>query len=55
MTCDYYRVLFRDIVIAEKMTLETALLLLRALFERLYNEPSVQYTIEKMEEEGVVD
>ena len=52
MTCDYYRVLYGDIVIAEKMTLETALLLLKALFEKFWQEPSCQYTIEKMEQEG---
>ena len=51
MTCDYYRILFRDIVIAEKMTLDTALLLMKALFQNYYNEPTLQYTLEKMEEE----
>ena len=52
MTCNYYRVLYRDIVIAEKMTLETALILIKALFQNFYNEPTLQYTLEKMEEEG---
>jgi len=47
MNCDYYRILFHDIVIAEKMTLETALLLLKALFEKFWQD-SCQYTIEKM-------
>ena len=52
MGCDYYRVLYRDIVIAEKMTLETALLLMKALFQNFYNEPTLQYTLEKMEADG---
>ena len=52
MTCDYYRVLYEGIVIAEKMTLETALLLLEALFTKYWKEDSIHYTIEKMEEEN---
>ena len=52
MTCDYYRVLYEDIVIAEKMTLETALLLIKALFEKFWQEKSCHYTIEKMPEDG---
>ena len=52
MACDYYRVLYRDIVIAERMTLETACILVKALFEHFWEEPSCQYTIEKMAEEG---
>lgn len=51
MTCDYYRVLYIDIVIAEHMTLETAVILVKALFEHFWKEPC-QYTIEKMAEEG---
>lgn len=52
MTCDYYRVVYESIVIAEKMTLETALLLVKAMFEKFYSEPSLHYTIEKMKDEG---
>lgn len=52
MTCDYYRVLYRDIVIAERMTLETACILVKALFEHFWKEQSCQYTIEKMAAEG---
>lgn len=51
MNCDYYRVLYDGIVLAEKMTLETALILLKALFEHYYNEPLAHYTIEKQEED----
>ena len=52
MNCDYYRVLYKGIVIAERMTLETACLLVKAMFEKFYLEPSLQYTIEKMGEVG---
>lgn len=55
MTCDYYRVLYDDIVIAEHMTLETACLLVRAMFETYYNEPDLHYTIEKMDEDTVCE
>lgn len=50
MACDYYRVLYEGIVIAEKMTLEIALLLVKALFEKFWQEPNGHYTIEKMGE-----
>ena len=52
MTCDYYRVLYRDTVIAERMTLETACILIKALFEHFWEGSSCQYIIEKMAEEG---
>jgi len=51
MSSEYYRILFRDIVLADHMTLGTALILLEALFQKFYNEPTGAYTIEKMEEE----
>ena len=47
MNSDYYRILFHDIVLADHMTLETALILLEALFQKFYNEPTCAYTIEK--------
>ncbi len=50
MNCDYYRVLYNEIVIAEKMTIETALLLVKALFEKFWQESDCHYTIEKMGE-----
>lgn len=50
MNCDYYRVMFHDIVIADHMALDTALILLKALFEKFWNE-SCQYTIEKESED----
>lgn len=51
MNSDYYRIFFHDIVLADHMTLGTALILLEALFQKFYNEPSGQYTIEKLEAE----
>lgn len=51
MSEDSYRILFHDIVLADHMTLSTALILLEALFRKFYNEPSGQYIIEKMEEQ----
>lgn len=51
MESDYYRVVYEDIVIAEKMSLETALILVKALFEKFYCELTLHYTIERMSEE----
>lgn len=50
MGCDYYRILYNDIVIAEHMTIETTLLVLKALFAEYWKEPSCAYIVEKMEE-----
>lgn len=50
MCCDYYAVYYNDIVIAEKMTLDTALLLLKALMTEHWAEPDLYYTIKKMAE-----
>ena len=52
MSSEYYRILYHDIVLADHMTLGTALILLEALFQKFSNEPSGQYTIEKSPEEG---
>lgn len=52
MNSEYYRILFHDIVLADHMTLGTALILLEALFQKFYNESSGQYIIEKIPEEG---
>ena len=51
MNSNYYRVVYEDIVIAEKMSLETALILVNALFEKFYCELTLHYTIERMYEE----
>lgn len=50
MACDYYRVLCRDVVIAERMTFETACILVKALLEYFWKDQFCQYTIEKMAE-----
>ena len=51
MSSENYRILFHDIVLADHMTLGTALILLEALFQKFYSEPSGQYIIEKLEAE----
>lgn len=50
MCCDYYAVYYNEIVIAEKMTLETALLLLKALMTEHWREQELHYTLVKMPE-----
>lgn len=55
MASDYYRVVYEDIVIAEKMSLETALILVKALFEKFYCELTLHYTIERMSEEEITN
>lgn len=52
MNSDNYRILFHDIVLADHMSLGIALLFLETLFQKFCNEPSVQYIIEKIPEEG---
>ena len=56
MNCDYYSVLYRDIYLAQHMTLGNALLFVEALFQKFYNE-SCSYTIKKedTEQDGVCD
>ena len=48
MNCDYFRVLYNDIVLVDYMTLENALLFVKALFEKFWQEPG-GYKIEKMD------
>lgn len=47
MGYDTYSIIDRDNVIAKSMPLETALILLKALFLEYGNDPLVSYTIEK--------
>lgn len=47
MNIDYYSVLYNDIVLAQHMTLENALLFVKALFQEYYNELDSAYTIRK--------
>ena len=53
MGCDYYTVLYGGIILAEKMTLETALLLVKAMFEKFYSDPALYYTIQRMDMDTV--
>jgi len=48
---DYYQVRYGDVVIAEGMTIETACLLVEALFQKYWQEPEGEYIIAKMPEE----
>lgn len=47
MNCDTYRIMDRGNIIAIGMPLETALILLKALFQEYWNDTLVRYTIEK--------
>lgn len=47
MNCDTYRIMDRGNIIARDMPLETALILLKALFQEYWNDTLVRYTIEK--------
>lgn len=49
MNEEYYRVRIDNDVLADHMTLETALTLLKAFFEKYYREPG-PYIIEKMQQ-----
>ena len=51
MNSVYFRVLYKDVVLAERMSLEIACILVKALFQEWWNEPEAQYTIEKMKTE----
>lgn len=47
MNCDTYRILDRGNAIAREMSIETALILLKALFTEYWRDTEIQYTIEK--------
>ena len=47
MNCDTYRIMDSGNIIARNMPLETALILLKALFLEYYNETDIRYTLEK--------
>jgi len=51
MNYDYYRVRYRDVVLAERMSLECALVFVEALFMKFYGETDAQYTIEREQNE----
>ena len=52
MTCDYYSVLYGELVLAQHMTLETAMLLVEAMFQKFWAEGNLSYTIKKEETEN---
>ncbi|GEM_PF-5003155 len=45
MNCDTYMIRCKREIIARGMTLETALVLLKALFLEFWREPTISYTI----------
>lgn len=47
MSCDTYRIIDRGNVIASRMSIETALILLKALYTEYWADTTVRYTIEK--------
>lgn len=47
MKCDTYRIIDRENIIARCMPLETALILLKALFLEYNNDTGIRYTLEK--------
>lgn len=47
MNCDTYIIMDRGNIIARDMPLETALILLKALFQEYWNDTLVRYTIVK--------
>lgn len=47
MNCNKYRITDRGSIMAGNMALETALILLKALFQEYRNDTLVRYTIEK--------
>ena len=47
MSCDKYRIIDRGIVIASGMSIGTTLILLKALFNEYWKDPTIGYTIEK--------
>ena len=51
MNINYYRVKYRDIILAERMSLENALIFVKAMFYEHHMEPILYYTIEKMKYE----
>lgn len=47
MNCDAYMIRYEREIIARGMTLETALVLLKALFLEYWREKDIYYTIER--------
>lgn len=47
MNCDTYRIIDRGNIIASGMPIDTALILLKALFLEYFNDTEISYTLEK--------
>ena len=47
MECDLYKVSTLNVDVARYMSLDTALILVKALMTEYYNEPNLEYTIKK--------
>ena len=52
MEINKYKVLIDECIIAENMPIETALILIKALFEEYYEDHSMKISIMEMEREG---
>lgn len=47
-----FNVFIDDIIAAENMTLETALVLVQGLFNKYYLEPSIRISVQKVQKPG---
>lgn len=47
MACDTYSVWYGNVLLADAMSLENALLFIEALFQKYWNDPAGFYTIKK--------
>lgn len=47
MGCNTYSIWYGNIMLADKMSLENALLFIEALFQKFWNDPEGMYTIKK--------
>ena len=47
MNIDFYSVFYNDIPLAQHMTLETAVILVEAMFQKYWREEDLHYTIKK--------
>ena len=45
----FYRVLMDDVVVAERMTLVIATIMVKALFEEYYNDTSMVVSVQEMD------
>lgn len=48
MSCDYYKIYVDSVCIAERVTLEYAVVFTKAIFNEFYNERNLRVTIQKM-------